>query len=390
MIDLYFILGISSFALALFLIAIFARFAGRSNRSNYLLGASLFCIAYLSLINGLISSKLITSVPHLYRTASPLIYLIGPTAFLYTRNVLRDRTLDLKYDWIHFVPFIFNLVELMPFYTMGYAEKLQIVEALVGNTELSITFNEGILPPYVHFILKIALGLGYCVFQRREILLYKKDHPKPDRRERTLLQWNSRINAFYIAIYLVIVAGSLVQLPGLGRHEMVDIAISAGIILILVNLLLRPQILYGFSHYVQSQNLLEELKNPVVKPSGVDQAQQESVHSAIEDYLSTNVNYLRSDFRLQQMAGDLGVSRTVLSAVINSSYNVNFNTLINRRRIRYVVENIDQSDWQQLTWEGIAQSAGFNSRTTFINAFKAETGLTPSQFKRELANRSQA
>ena len=41
--------------------------------------------------------------------------------------------------------------------------------------------------------------------------------------------------------------------------------------------------------------------------------------------------------------------------------------------------------WQQLTLEGIAKLAGFNSRTTFFNAIKKATGLTPSEFMSEIS-----
>jgi AraC-like DNA-binding protein len=43
----------------------------------------------------------------------------------------------------------------------------------------------------------------------------------------------------------------------------------------------------------------------------------------------------------------------------------------------------DESDkFGNMTIEGVATSVGFKSRTAFINAFKREVGLTPSEYLR--------
>ena len=44
--------------------------------------------------------------------------------------------------------------------------------------------------------------------------------------------------------------------------------------------------------------------------------------------------------------------------------------------------NDENSEYGNMTIEGIATSVGFKSRTAFINAFKREVGLTPSEYLR--------
>jgi AraC-like DNA-binding protein len=53
---------------------------------------------------------------------------------------------------------------------------------------------------------------------------------------------------------------------------------------------------------------------------------------------------------------------------------------MNRMRIDYIIENLGGPQWGNLTLEGIARQAGFNSRTTFFNSIKKATGLAPSEF----------
>ena len=80
------------------------------------------------------------------------------------------------------------------------------------------------------------------------------------------------------------------------------------------------------------------------------------------------------------MASDLGYPVHLISAVINKHFKMNFNEFINKLRVQYIIANKNNEDWKNLTLEAISCEAGFNSRSTFISAFKKETGKTPSQF----------
>jgi len=47
---------------------------------------------------------------------------------------------------------------------------------------------------------------------------------------------------------------------------------------------------------------------------------------------------------------------------------------------------MSSSDFEHLSIEGIAQSVGFNSKSTFNKAFKMLTGITPSFFRDSVKN----
>ncbi len=53
---------------------------------------------------------------------------------------------------------------------------------------------------------------------------------------------------------------------------------------------------------------------------------------------------------------------------------------INHQRIQEVIERFKSGDDQLLTIQTIAEEAGFRSKTTFIKAFKKETGMLPKSF----------
>jgi hypothetical protein len=61
-------------------------------------------------------------------------------------------------------------------------------------------------------------------------------------------------------------------------------------------------------------------------------------------------------------------------------YGLKFNDFINQNRIKHISHNFSNPAWNNLTIEGIATEAGFNSRTTFFNAIKKFTGMSPKEF----------
>jgi AraC-like DNA-binding protein len=91
------------------------------------------------------------------------------------------------------------------------------------------------------------------------------------------------------------------------------------------------------------------------------------------------------------LAARLDLPEYRLRQVINEGLGYrNFNAFLNRYRIddaKAALSDQSQRDVQVLT---IAMDAGFQSIGPFNRAFKADTGMTPTEFRRHALNRSQA
>jgi AraC-like DNA-binding protein len=61
-----------------------------------------------------------------------------------------------------------------------------------------------------------------------------------------------------------------------------------------------------------------------------------------------------------------------------------FSILLGNHRVKEACRRISEEGerYTTLTIEAIASGVGFKSRTAFINAFKREVGLTPSEYMR--------
>lgn len=115
------------------------------------------------------------------------------------------------------------------------------------------------------------------------------------------------------------------------------------------------------------------------------------VDKQIKDLFELKQPYLNPDYTLPMMAAELELPVHQLSAFINEYHQCRFNTYINKYRISRIVREMHQKEQLlDYTVEGLALVAGFNSRQTFIQAFKTEMRMTPSSFLNAIRKQKKA
>ena len=84
------------------------------------------------------------------------------------------------------------------------------------------------------------------------------------------------------------------------------------------------------------------------------------------------------DISLSVLAGQFDTNTKYLSEVINSHYNMNFNSYINRLRINYIVEKLKTDpSFMNYKISYLAENCGFSSHSSFATIFKSITGISP-------------
>ncbi|MFY7671353.1 helix-turn-helix domain-containing protein [Tenacibaculum sp. MEBiC06402] len=101
----------------------------------------------------------------------------------------------------------------------------------------------------------------------------------------------------------------------------------------------------------------------------------------IEEYIINNRRFLDNLLSLETLANELRVSTSLLSKLINEQSSKNFNQLINEYRVEYSKDLLLNDEYSGYTITSIALESGFNSKSTFYNAFKKHTGVTPTQYR---------
>jgi len=88
-----------------------------------------------------------------------------------------------------------------------------------------------------------------------------------------------------------------------------------------------------------------------------------------------------NDISLSVLAGQFDTNTKYLSEIINSHYNMNFNTYINKLRINYIVEKLKTDpNFMNYKISYLAENCGFSSHSSFATVFKSITGISPVTF----------
>ena len=94
--------------------------------------------------------------------------------------------------------------------------------------------------------------------------------------------------------------------------------------------------------------------------------------------------YNDSDITIEKIALRMKANRTYLSHAINRCTGMNFAGYMNELRIREAVRIISADDTGELTIDAVAFDSGFSDRKNFHKVFKKITGISPSEFRKNL------
>jgi len=75
-----------------------------------------------------------------------------------------------------------------------------------------------------------------------------------------------------------------------------------------------------------------------------------------------------------------------VSYVINTAFGQNFNEYVNSHRVEAFLQRARRGEYKSQTLMGLAYDCGFNSKSTFLRAFRRKTGISPSDFIKNLEN----
>ena len=133
-------------------------------------------------------------------------------------------------------------------------------------------------------------------------------------------------------------------------------------------------------HNIEIANLEESQKQKVPKQK-ISNEQQ-----IINDLLSIieeNNYFLNPSCTIDELAKKISTNRQYLSKIVNDRFQSNFNNFINTYRVKEARKLLLDNEYNKYTIDAIAKLSGFNNKATFNTAFKKNTGVTPSFFKKE-------
>jgi AraC-like DNA-binding protein len=337
---------------------------------NRLMAAWSFMIC-IELIFALINIKVIEmySFPFITFTYGPLMYLY----VVFMTNPHK------KFNWfslLHFIPFI-------AFFTVSVLFRSEpLVRDLRGFFKPDKLISLRIIYS-TSFFLSITI---YSVLAFIEIARHQKNL-------KNLVSFTSGVLtlnwlkvltiSFYISYFVLFILGGLNMI---GNFIPFD---PYFIIFCFITLFS-----FGFSFYGIRQPAIfgQELKTgnderkeieKYVK-SGLKDKQARDYLAKLITYVEKNKPFLDRDLSIYDLSKTTGIPRHYITQILNEKHGKNFFTFINEYRVREVIERFSEPKFQNYTILAIAYDAGFNSKASFNSIFKAQTGMTPSEFRDKL------
>jgi YesN/AraC family two-component response regulator len=92
--------------------------------------------------------------------------------------------------------------------------------------------------------------------------------------------------------------------------------------------------------------------------------------------------FVQPDVKISSLATELKTNTNYLSKLIHDNFHLNFNDYINRLRVEYACQLLNDNNAKNLPLQNIWHKAGFATRSTFYEAFRKHSGTTPSAFRK--------
>jgi AraC-like DNA-binding protein len=103
----------------------------------------------------------------------------------------------------------------------------------------------------------------------------------------------------------------------------------------------------------------------------------------LSTFMETENPYLNPDITLSDLSKEVSIPHRALSEIINNSLDQNFYDFINSYRIKESQNLLKNQANKKKTVLEILYQVGYKSKSSFNTAFKKNTGMTPSQFKKQ-------
>jgi AraC-like DNA-binding protein len=376
--------------------------------ANRLLALLLFVSAYIQFVTSLITNETILDVPHFFRTAAPLNYIVGPLIYLYVRaSLLSSSRFDYRFGWL-FMPALLNAIELMPFYVLSTGEKVRHIQPILSAPNSFVNITEGWLPGAVHLIgytlstLLYTLLAGWLLWihlRQKGISLYNNS---------VYLKW---IKTF-VLIHLIFNLAWACIILFLQHTPYANLSLSLlriiGQLIICVYIIQRPTLLYG-AYWLEKRSgetgkpveippesasymlpaFDEQVVRPVEEIKPIDNTRKlildnepeiKEKLALLEKYMTSQQPYLQPRLSIANVSVATNIPPYLLSSLLNRVLGLDFRDYINAYRVQHLCLLLDSHQYNHLTLEGISLQAGFSSKTTFYRAFQKHTGLTPAQY----------
>jgi AraC-like DNA-binding protein len=368
--QLFLILINGGIVLGIFVVILINSKGGRKTRANMflsiLLAALTFSVFHLRYAGDVITHFSVKA----YTLGDPTFLLIAPLLWFYVTELSGGTIRFNAKTLAHFIPF-FVLI----FCSLSFRSSL-------NDTAVTRVLDQHPRMPFTIFWMVMVIQ-----FSAYQILIHRKwreyqqlIQQEVSNTEDVNISWVR----FFTGVFLIVNLSFLVSLFAVIHLDVTDLVWkSAGVILSLSIFalgykgILQKEILFPESIVKPQSVELPASSAPVFKPDS-------SLIEKLQHYMKNEKPFLDPELSLSTLAIAIGINRNQLSQLINAGIGENFYDFINKYRVEEVKRLMVDPHKQNYNLLGMAIEAGFKSKSTFNLIFKRFTGLTPTEYKKNI------
>lgn len=358
-----------------FLLFFFLSSENRKNEVNLFHALFLFSITACIFEIFLMYTGYIMNMLYLVDFSEALSFVIGPSFYLLVVSLIRG-PVPRKYYWHFAFPAIYLLLHI-PFLILGEDFKFN---AYVDSYRPDLSFRDVVYPYNPHmFILtdyhsELTL-ISLCfyaligtlevvkIFQKKEQSFWSPQHPVL----KTLRLGTIQV----VSAFLIILVVKLMNENDYGDHYLAAY--------IALTIYFTSFSVIKNSGFFKQASLDDQLK---YKASSLTADQQQELLARLKTLMTSEKPFLKSDFCLPDLADQLKTTVHMLSQAINDGLKKSFFEMTAEYRIEEASKLLKEKP--NFKVEEIAESVGYNSKSSFNTAFKKIKGQTPSEWRSTL------
>ncbi len=307
-----------------------------------------------------------------------LLYGLGPSLYLYAKTITDHSYRLRKQDLLHYLPVLLELAYyLTPLYQDPTAYALTAPRSwrhLVWIVEQA----GGIVSVVAYLVATNVLLWRYAKWVRDH---YSDSHQRA-------LRWLRRPVMLYTVFFVLWFSQRAVDVwwfddrLATGPYYPLLLFLSASTYWIGTRGYLEAQATtIGFDAARSETAARNETRESSIETPD-DDASIEPLFQALTALMAEQRLYRETDLSLTDLAGHLKINPRLLSKVINTRAKMNFYDFVNQYRVAAFKARVGGLA-KHRTLLDLAHDCGFGSKATFNAVFKKQTGMTPSQYRKQ-------
>ncbi len=298
------------------------------------------------------------------------------------------------------------VLNVFPYWITPFEHKIHIIEILTLDPQKVAALElNWFVPPALSLISRSILLALYSI--ATGIFLYKRrksqKHITPQIQNNVIVKWLVFL-LFFVFVIGITYSGVVVilflntistQNTSNAFYSIYSYLCSWAMLGLQLTLLAFPQILYGFpivrnNETIRKSEANEEIELNIQEQEILRKITETNPEIANEpftelsvlliEHLQNHKSFLNPTFSIDDLARELEVPRHHLYYCLNRVLKTKFTDLRKQLRIEHAKNLLEQGGSETMSIEGIGFQSGFSSRSNFFNAFKSETGITPSEY----------